>query len=48
MFLNHPELFTSQLLCEKMKPNEALHFIGFKKYFKTKNYGWQTTFDGLE
>jgi hypothetical protein len=31
-----------------MEKNEALIFIGFKKYFKNKGYNRTTEFDGFE
>lgn len=46
MFTNHPELFTAQLLCEVMKPNECIFLSGYKKYFKNKGYGWTAAYDG--
>jgi hypothetical protein len=39
MFLCHPEMFVSMLLCEKMLDNEAIAFKGFKKYYTMKGYG---------
>ena len=48
MFANHPQLFTSQLLCQIMAPNEAIHLIGFKKYSKNRGYGHTVTYDGQE
>lgn len=48
MFANHPELFTAQLLCEAMKPNECIFLSGYKKYFKNKGYGWSAAYDGRE
>lgn len=48
MFANHPELFTAQLLCEVMKPNECLFLSGYKKYFKNSGYGYDTDYDGPE
>ena len=48
MFANHPQLFTSQLLCQIMAPNEAIHLIGFKKYSKNRGYGHTATYDGQE
>lgn len=46
MFSNHPELYTSQLLCEVMKPNECIFLSGYKKYFKNKGYGWDASYGG--
>lgn len=48
MFANHPELYVSILLCEEMQDNEALFFSGFKKFFRNRNYGYQTEFNGEE
>lgn len=48
MFVNHPELWTTQLLCEVMEPNEAILLMGFKKYFKNTGYGHTAAFGGLE
>lgn len=48
MFANHPELFTSQLLCEIMAPNEAIHLMGYKKYSKNRGYGFKVAYDGQE
>jgi len=48
MFANHPELFTTQLLCEVMKPNESIFLLGFKKYFSNSGYGYTAAYDGLE
>jgi poly(ADP-ribose) glycohydrolase len=48
MFANHPELFTAQLLCEVMKPNECIFLSGFKKYFSNSGYGFSTSFRGFE
>lgn len=46
MFANHPQLFTTQLLCEVMKPNECIFLSGYKKYFNNSGYGWTAAFDG--
>lgn len=46
MFANHPELYTTQLLFEYMKPNEAIILTGFQKYFKNLGYGSSTEYDG--
>ncbi len=46
MFTNHPELFTSQLLCELMNPNECLFLSGYKKYFRNEGYGWTANYAG--
>ena len=48
MFANHPECFTTQLLCDVMQPNEAIQLFGFKKYSKNKGYGWTLEYDGPE
>lgn len=45
MFGNHPEMFVSMLLCQVMDENEALTFVGFKKYFCNKGYGHTCEFD---
>jgi len=42
MFANHPEMYISILLCESMREDEALLFIGFKKYFKNYGYSYET------
>lgn len=46
MFTNHPELFTTQLLCEVMKSNESILLCGFKKYFRNSGYGYEAAFGG--
>lgn len=38
MFLCHPEMFVSMLLCEKVKDNEVIGFQGFQKYFRMSGY----------
>ena len=48
MFANRPELCTSIMLCEVMDHNEAIEFIGYKKYFKNKGYAWTCEYDGKE
>ena len=48
MFATHPELYVSMLLCEQMDDNEALQFIGFKKYGCSEGYGPATTYTGQE
>jgi hypothetical protein len=48
MFTNHPELFTAQLLCEVMKPNECIFLSGYKKYFSNTGYGYSAAFDKAE
>ena len=46
MFAVRPEAYASMLLCQKMKENEALVFIGFTKYFDSKGYGHNVTITG--
>lgn len=46
MFATHPEMYISPLFCEKIEPNEAIIFYGFRKYFKSKGYKDKTTFEG--
>ena len=48
MFANHPELYTGQLLCGVMKPNEVLHLMGFKKYSKNTGYASSCAYAGQE
>jgi hypothetical protein len=48
MFANHPEMYISSLLCEAMDDNEAIYFLGFKKYFKNTGYSYQTKYAGKE
>lgn len=46
MFATHPELYATQLLCESMEPNEAIHLIGFKRYARNKGYSYKTSYLG--
>lgn len=41
-------MFTSVLFCEVMNENEAIEFIGYKKYFKNRGYACKTIYDGHE
>jgi poly(ADP-ribose) glycohydrolase len=43
MFAVRPELLAATQLCQKMKKNEALAFIGFPKHFRSKGYGTNNT-----
>lgn len=31
-----------------MRENEAIEFVGYKKYFKNSGYAWTTAYDGFE
>lgn len=46
MFANRPELYTTMLLCEVMKENEAIVLSGFKKYFCNSGYAGTCAYDG--
>ncbi len=46
MFAVRPELYATTLLCQKMEDNEALAFIGFRRYFNHSGYGNTTQFVG--
>lgn len=48
MFATHPELYATQLLCESMEPNEAIHLIGFRRYARNKGYSYKTSYLGPE
>eukprot|EP00919_Chromeraceae_sp_WS-2016_P026348 GHVR01062360.1.p1 GENE.GHVR01062360.1~~GHVR01062360.1.p1 ORF type:complete len:150 (+),score=7.19 GHVR01062360.1:1218-1667(+) len=48
MFANHPELYTSQILCEVMEHSESIVFIGYKKYSVNSGYGWTIKYEGQE
>lgn len=48
MFINRPEMYTSCLFCERMEPNEAITFIGFRKYFREKGYADKVHYAGVE
>lgn len=48
MFVAHPQLYVTMVLCQKMEPNEAIGLSGFRKYFKVKGYSNTTELDGLE
>jgi len=45
MFLCHPEMFVSMILCERMLDNEVIAFKGFQKYYSIKGYGDQLAYD---
>lgn len=45
MFAVRPELLATTLLCQKMEDNQALAFIGFKRYFDWTGYSDKTKFD---
>ena len=39
MFILHPEMYVSMILAEVLSDNEALQYVGFKKYFNGQGYG---------
>lgn len=41
-------MYSSALFCEVMKENQAIEFIGYKKYWKNTGYADTTAFDGEE
>lgn len=47
MFAVRPELYATTLLCQKMEDNEALAFVGFKRYFDYSGYGNTTSYVGI-
>lgn len=48
MFICHPELLATMLICPKMENNEAIGLLGFRKYFKTEGYRDTMQFAGLD
>ena len=48
MFAIHPEMYTSIPLCEVLTDNEALSYIGYKKYFRNLGYGFNVSIVGWE
>ena len=46
IYLTHPELFVTMVLCSSLKFNEALYYEGFRRYFK--NYGYGRSLDRFE
>ncbi len=48
MFVCHPELYVTMLLCEKMNDKEALGFEGFGKEMKVEGYGYSFKYAGRE
>ena len=46
MYANHPELYSTVLLCESIKDNESLLYVGFNKFFKNSGYGYNTKYAG--
>jgi poly(ADP-ribose) glycohydrolase len=48
MFLCHPELYITMLICPKIEKHEAIGLIGFRKFFKSIGYSHTTKFAGPE
>ena len=39
-------MYTSMILCEVLADNEAISYIGYKKYFQSLGYGFNVSITG--